>query len=205
MLHEADGALRALLRAGLPGGTAISFAAPDPSMAQTGTVDVFLHRIREDGDARLGWWSEVRNDANRVVERRPAERSYRLWYLLTAWCADVEAEHALLGAALASLAPHDAVPAEHLTGSLAEVTHPVQLRVAPGDQPGPGPEFWAAMGIRPKAVLDVVLTVPLPPAAITDLAERPATIDLGVDGRYRGRPGERTVGGRPARRLRERP
>jgi hypothetical protein len=181
VLHEIDTALRALLRTALPEGTAVRFDTPDRDGA-TPAVNLFLHDVREDLTARAADWAEQRNAAGRLVGRQPPARRYHVHYLVTGWSTDPEAEHALLGIALATLALHDTVPEDHLVGSLREAELAVGLAVAHPDLPATPLEMWTALGIPPRAALDLVVTASLLPALVTDLAEAAARLDLGLAG-----------------------
>lgn len=200
MLHEID----AVLRAALPDGVAVSFATPDASWAAavTGpTVNLFLCRVTEDPRAREGSWTEHRDERGRVVGRQPPPRRYRASYLLTAWDADTEAEHALLGSALTALAGYDMVPAELLGKSLGQ---PVTIDVGHPEL-GSAMPAWDSLGIRPRACLDVVVTVIVVPMPVTDLAEPPDTVDLGIGAPARSMPNGRAPSGvLPRKRVRER-
>ena len=193
-----------MLGAGLPEGTAVSFAAPEGSWApETPTLNAFLSQVHEDLQARVAHWTDLRDDRNRVVGRQPPLRRYRACYVLTAWTAGAEAEHALLGAALGALARYDCVPAEYLSGSLAEAGQPVRLDIASPNEPEPAMDLWSALGIRPRTHLSLVLIVPLVPAVLGDLGTAPATIDLGIAGSPPVSPSQQPANGRPAKRIRE--
>lgn len=203
MLHEID----AVLRAALAGGAAVDFATPDASWAAavTGpTVNLFLCRVTEDPQAREGNWTEHRDGRGRVVGRQPPPRRYRAGYVLTAWDADAEAEHALLGAALGTLTAFDVVPAGLLVGSLGATGQPVTIDVG-HPHLGSAKPAWESLGIRPRAYLDVVVTVVAVPAPVTDLAEAPDTVDLGIGSAPRSAPAGRSANGAaPRKRVQER-
>jgi hypothetical protein len=179
VLHEIDTALRALLRTALPEDTAVRFDPPDPDGA-TPALNLFLHDVREDLSARAANWAEQRNAAGRLVGRQPPARRYHVGYLVTAWSTDTEAEHALLGTALATLALHETLPEEHLVGSLREAEFAIVLAVGHPDFAATPLEMWTALGIPPRAALDLVVTATLLPALVTDLAEAAASLDLGL-------------------------
>ncbi|TDQ01138.1 Pvc16 family protein [Labedaea rhizosphaerae] len=179
MLHDVDTVVRSMLAEALPAGTAVRFDPPDPAWRAGGeAVGALLYRVVEDLAARAAAWSDVRDGNGRVTARVPVSRRYQLTYLLTAWAADVEREHALLGMALAGLGVGTSVPEQHLHGGL----HDVALAVAsPEFAPAPL-DLWSALGIPPRASIELVLTAPVPMPVVTELAPAPAQVDLGIAG-----------------------
>jgi hypothetical protein len=177
VLHNVDAALRSMLAEALPAGTAVRFDPPEPSWrGGADTVGALLYRVVEDITARAAAWSDVRDGDGRVTARVPVERRYRSSYLVTAWAADPAREHALLGAALAGLGAGLTVPAAHL----GEDLHDVEIAVASPEFPGAPMELWSALGVAPRASIEVVLTAPVPAKPVTDLAPAPDQVDLGV-------------------------
>jgi hypothetical protein len=201
VLHETDAALRGLLGQGLPAGTTLRFEAPEPSWGAEGPVlGLLLHRIEEDPAGRVGSATEHRDPSGRLLGRRAPSRRYRTHYLLTGWGPDVTVGHQVLGAALCALSGHETVPPAHLTGSLSRGGRPVTLTVAPPvtDEP-----LWRALGLRPRAALEVRLTVTLVADLDTDLTPAPERVDLGVAGRLPA-PVVAAEPKRPAKRITER-
>jgi hypothetical protein len=206
VLQDADATLRAVLLEGLPKGTALAFATPDQAW-RTGigtgpAVNAYLVQLREDVNSRSAHWTTVYDNEDRALARQDPIRRIRVHYVLTAWAANAEEEHALLGVVLRTLMTGATVPARCLTGSLAGLGDLVTLDVAHPDLAIFPLEAWSALGIPPRAGLDVVLTVPLVPATDRDLARRPDTVDLGVGSRLPGRATPRQPG-RPHRRITE--
>ncbi len=178
MIADVDASLRSLLRAtALDGANAdVVFDPPTrqwSDQAGGSVVDAYLWEIREDLSRRHNDWEAVHNDQGRVTGRRPPLHRYRLRYLLTAWGGTTADEHRLLSAVLSALADEQAIPAEHVSGDLAEEGLPVFLSIAlpaEGDVPPPS-DLWGALGIAPRAALDLVVVAPLPrPAATTAAA-----------------------------------
>jgi len=177
VLEDVDTALRSMLTAALPAGTAVRFDPPEPSWRGE-AVGAFLYRVAEDLSARAAAWSDVRDVTGKVTARVPVSRRYQLTYLLTAWAEDVGREHALLGMALAGLGVGSSVPAQHLPESLPDVA----LAVASPEFPVAPLDLWSALGIPPRASFEVVLTAPMPVPVVTELAPVPDTVDLGLAG-----------------------
>lgn len=178
MIADVDASLRSLLRATALHGTNADVVFNSPTRqwsdhVSSSVVDAYLWEIREDLSRRHNDWEAVHNDEGRVTGRRPPLHRYRLRYLLTAWGGTTADEHRLLSAVLSALADEQAIPAEHVSGDLVDEGLPVFLSVAlpaEGDVPPPS-DLWGALGIAPRAALDLVVVAPLPrPAATTAAA-----------------------------------
>lgn len=182
MLHEIDTALRELLRTAVPEDVTIRFDPPDKSWRGSGVtaLDVFLYGVREDMTGRQTGWTEQRDPRGRVVSRHAPPRRYYVNYLLTAWGDATEDEHRLLGAAMALLAQHEYLPPKFLTGSLGAAEIPVPIAVAHPDFGAASPDLWSALGVPPKASLDLVVCATLVPDLVTNLAPAPRRVELGV-------------------------
>lgn len=184
VFHQLDSALRSLLLGAVAEKTEISFDTPQALWAErvrrTPTINAYLHYVCEDTQARAGSWIERRDTNGRVVAREAPPRQYRVCYMLTAWAADTEREHALLGAALAALAAQETIQPPHLPQNLAESGFPVTITVADPNSPRVGPEIWSALGIPPRGALDLVLGTALVPWLVTELAPPARRIELGV-------------------------
>ena len=209
MLHHLDATLRAVLLAGLPNGTALAFDAPDQTwradQKARPVLNAYLVQLREDIQARTGDWHAVYDERSRMVGRQAPLRRMRAHYVLTAWADSIEDEHALLGAALRVLAAGNEVPRQLVAGSLAEAESPVRIDVAHPDLPTFPIEGWSALGTTPRACLDVVLTVPVGPPVDAELARRPDTVALDVDGSAARPTAVPEQAPRPRRRVTERP
>jgi len=195
VIHDADRSLEAWLGSMLPPGVGVRFDAPDPNWARRPPdrpfVDVFLYDIAEDTDGLTGDSALVREPGGRAVGWQPPVRRYRLSYLLTAWSADVSADHELLGNVVAGCAAAAVIPADSLRGALLEAGLPVQLRCAPPNGI-PGAQGTAstasagtaglclALGLPPRAALALVLVAPVIPAAIVEVAPPARSIDLNM-------------------------
>lgn len=188
MFHEVDRALREWLRSGLPADVLVDFAAPSESLVVRateggGAVNCFMYEISEQPGRAVGNWVGVRARDGAIVGRQPPIRHYQVFYAVTAWAADAEKEHELLGNVLATIALQDTIPLPCLTGSLRAADRPIPVSVADAGLPGIGAELWSALGAAPRTVLNVVVTVPLVPPMVTDLAPRPERVELGAENR----------------------
>jgi hypothetical protein len=178
MIHDVDETLRALIeRDALPGsGVEVAFDAPTKTWAarQNGpVVNVYLYDVREDVERRPGQYEEIRRNVDgrdTVVDRRMPPRLFSLSYLVSAWTQRPEDEHRLLTALLACLLRHPVLPADLLTGSLAEERSPgsgpapIRVTVAlPASKDRSTSDLWGALGGELKPSLDLVVTAPLDP------------------------------------------
>jgi len=78
VIHHVNECLRALLAASAGDDPPeLSFEAPTAAWAAEAghpVLNLFLYDVREHLDARLADWSDLRDDAGRVVGRRPPTR-----------------------------------------------------------------------------------------------------------------------------------
>ena len=192
VIHDVDRSLAAWVGTMLPPGTTVRFDAPDPAWVknppQQPFVDIFLYDIAQDLNGLSTETVLVRDPDGRAVARQPVARRYRLSYLLTAWSADVEVDHEMLGSVIAGCADAAVIPGEFLHGTLAAAGLSVEIRCAPpreADGAGASAAVGAAalcqaFGIPPRAALALVLVVPLIPAPRTDLAPPARSLDLNM-------------------------
>lgn len=167
MIHDVDEVLRALVRrdALSDAQVEIAFDAPNREWVarrNAPTLDLYLYDIREDLQRREVAYEAIRNEQGIVTEHRPPARRFRLSYLVTAWTQRPEDEHRILSAALACFIRNPVLPADLLTGALAEATVPSYLTVAlPPPQDRSLADVWSALGGELKPSLDLVVTAPL--------------------------------------------
>ena len=187
MIAEVDQALGELVRGipGVPKDVDVVFDAPTKDWAarrNAPTVNLYLYDIREDLRRRERGFVESRNDRGIVVSRAPGPRFFKLSYLVTAWTQRPEDEHRLLDWLLRSLLPYDALPAELMTGTLADAGRPVAVTVAlPPPEDRAFADVWSSLGGELKPSLDVVVTVPMSTGVVYE-AGPPVT--AGVRGEF---------------------
>ena len=166
MIQEVDESLRALVkREALNGSKAdVAFDAPTKewsSRRNTPTVDLYLYDIREDLERRETWLQDVRGPSGYTIARRPPPRRFKLSYLVTAWTQRPEDEHRLLSSLLLCFLRHPTMPAEALSGTLADARQPVTLNIAqPPPQDRSISDVWSALGGELKPSLDLVVNAP---------------------------------------------
>src|SRR5262245_41803547 len=103
-------------------------------------------------------------------------------YLLSAWGGGADVEHRMLGAVLTLVPAYDSVPAELLSGTLAERELPVRLRIAQDELAVSVTDVWSSLGQPVRASLTLVVTAPLLPTLVTDLAPPAESLDIGLAG-----------------------
>lgn len=169
MIHDVDESLRNMIVGRVVSRTDVDvvFDAPTKEWAsrRTGpTINAFLYDIREDLGRRDVALQPVRDESGRVVARRPADRRFRLAYLLTAWTQRPEDEHRLLATLLSTFLAVDRVPDDMLAGSLVDAAVPVILQLAlPPPQDRSLSDVWSALGGEMKPSLDLVVVAPIEP------------------------------------------
>jgi hypothetical protein len=125
------------------------------------TIDAFLYDIREDVRRRENGVIERRSEDGTVSTRSRPARYFKLSYLLTAWVQRPEDEHRLLDRLLASFDRLDALPADTLTGSLADIASPVPVSIAlPPPEDRAFADVWSSLGGELKPSLDLVVIAP---------------------------------------------
>ena len=208
MIHEVDSALRALVEREVgTRGAEIVFDAPTRDWAgrrNAPTIDLYLYDIREDLRRReRGLLNEYDDDA-RVVARQLPPRYFKLSYLVTAWTQRPEDEHRLLSSLLTCFLAFDALPAELLTGPLAQMAElnipvPITIALPPPEDRGFA-DVWSALGGELKPSIDVVVSTPVdtgrrypvgPPVTV------PPVVSIGGSGGWP--PREQAGGPRPVR------
>ena len=166
MIHEVDVALRSLIEREATAGTEVEVVFDAPTKDWAGrrnvpTIDVYLYDIREDLRRRERGLINEYDERVRVRARHLPPRHFKLSYLVTAWTQRPEDEHRLLSALLSCFLRHDAIPAEFLTGPLADVGLPVPVTVAlPPPEDRSFADVWSALGGELKPSLDVVISAP---------------------------------------------
>jgi Pvc16 N-terminal domain len=177
MINEVDEALRSLLKAEILNGADVEvvFDAPTREWASRRnkpTIDLYLYDIREDIRRRQTGYVERRNTDGEVEERQELPRFYKLAYLITAWTQRPEDEHRLLSALLACFMMQEIVPETYVPPALTDVGIPVALQIAyPPPENRQVSDVWSSLGGDLKASIDLVVTLPIRPQAMMELAQ----------------------------------
>jgi len=181
MIEELDRSLERWLRAGvpLPSGTAeVLFDAPErdwDARRSTPLVDLFLYSLTPsraraatgvrtfERDGRM-----YRERVNPVVEAR---------YLISVWGGGPGVEHELLGRIVNLLASSKAIPVAHLGDGLREVKPLPTLSLAP-DADTTTTQLWSALGIPPRAGIQLLVETPLGLPGVTPAADPPKVLQF---------------------------
>ncbi|MBW3606294.1 MAG: DUF4255 domain-containing protein [Actinobacteria bacterium] len=203
MLHLLDQALETFLRASLPPELAdldVAFDAPDGEWSATltrPTVNLFLRDVRRNlAERNAGRALRTGGDGRAVWTVPPPRADCR--YLVTAWTAEVDDEHRILGEVLAVLLRTTELTGEHLPEALADVLPRPSLSLAASGDDDQA-DFWSALGGQLKPGLDVTVTTTIDALAGVDAGRPVEQYVVGVvDGSGRSS-SRRVVGGRAAR------
>jgi hypothetical protein len=167
VIADVDEGLRTLIRREALNGVDVDvlFDAPTRDWAarrNTPTLDIYLYDIREDLKWRAYGTVDVKDADGRTTGRGQPPKYFKLSYLVTAWTQRPEDEHRLLSAVLACLLRHPVLPADVLTGVLADEQTQVRLSVAlPPPDERTISEVWNALGGDLKASLEVACLAPI--------------------------------------------
>src|SRR6185295_13912579 len=167
VIQEIDQALRALIRAEAFADRDVEVVFDAPTKEWAGrrnapTVDVYLYDIREDMRRRARGVENEYDGNGRIIGRHLPPRHFKLSYLVTAWTQRPEDEHRLLSALLGAFLRYDALPADMLSGPLAEIGLPVPLTVGlPPPEDRGFADVWSALGGELKPSIDVVVSAPI--------------------------------------------
>lgn len=171
MINALDETLAALLRrefaAGLSDQVQVSFATPDdqfpPQSVTLPAIDLFLYDVRENLELRSNE-TYVERHADGTATRLPPPVRVDFSYLITAWPSESvpdpsEDEHRLLGEVMLVLLRYRTIPEEVLQGVLVGQQPPLPVSsLQPGRLQSLG-EFWQALGGKPKAALNYMVTL----------------------------------------------
>jgi hypothetical protein len=168
--------LKTQLASGLADQVAISFSPPDsefpPATVTLPAIDLFLYDIRENMELRSEPWRHERTSGG--VTRRHASVRIDCSYLVTAWANQGSTtpaydEHRLLSEVMFVLLRYPVLPRALLLGDLrtndAEPLPTATLQ--PGRLQSPA-EFWQAIGGKPKASLNYLVTIAAPAGQVVE-------------------------------------
>jgi hypothetical protein len=126
------------------------------------TLNLFLHDIRENQKLRQAQpaWELEHNPNGTVTQRRKPVR-VDLHYMMTAWAAEAEDEHRLLGRALMALFRFPNLPDELLPESLKQQPVAIPLMVAQYDELRNPTDVWNVLDneMRPAIALTITLAI----------------------------------------------
>ncbi len=142
----------------------ISFEAPDREWSGSiskPTVNVYLYDIRENLQLRGTEWTVTKDDKG-IITRKKTPSRIDLSYLITVWTNDIGDEHRLLWHVLATLFRYPDIPAELLSGRLAEQEYVIRTTTIQPDGLLKNPaDFWSALDNQIKPSINYIVTMPL--------------------------------------------
>ena len=137
----------------------------DPFSPQQTTLDLFLYDVRENMELRSNEPLIERNNGQATISRAPLR--VQCSYLVTAWPVGGGElplqEHRLLSQALQVLSRHPTITAPFLKGSLAGQEPPLPMMTSQTDGLKDPADFWAAIGNKLRASLNVTVTISMQP------------------------------------------
>ncbi|NEQ68638.1 MAG: DUF4255 domain-containing protein [Symploca sp. SIO2D2] len=181
MLEDLDDTLKFLLKKELPKRwkrkVTFSFDLPVEvkiDATDLAAINLFLYDVRDNLELRTSAYSVARqyqsvpNNQVRVTKLPP--KFVDISYLITTFAHDeannigekVEQEHSLLGEVMKVLLLFPQIPEEYLKGSLQGYDLPVYTAFMHQNGTKTLGEYWQAMGGKPKAVLNLTVTMPVP-------------------------------------------
>jgi hypothetical protein len=186
VIDDLDETLRAFLGEMLPPGTPCDFDPPTPEWSEPVkevTANLFLHDVRENHEGQASGWADVRDAAGAVVGFQPPVRRYDFTYLFTVWGASTVEQHLVLGAVLTGLPHHSGIAPAYLAGRLADQGLAVGFRLQAG---GAAADLWSSLHQPARSSLTLLLTAPVVPTLVTEVAPAATSVDLGLEGLARG-------------------
>ncbi|HMG36482.1 MAG TPA: Pvc16 family protein [Blastocatellia bacterium] len=139
----------------------------DPYSPAADTINLFLYDIRENADLRSNEQIVEKKNGQAIVHVAPM-RVY-CCYLVTAWVpglpseTTVMREQLMLSQALRALARFPIIPEEVLQGTgLADQDPLLPMITAQADSSKSSSEFWASVGNKIRASINVNVTISIP-------------------------------------------
>jgi hypothetical protein len=174
MLDDLDQALEQLLIREMPitnGEVDVKFDQPKREWSarlSRPTVNLFLYDVRENQKLRQAQplWDVLPNPDGTVTRRRKPVR-LDLHYMLTAWAAEPDDEHRLLGRALMALFRYSHLPEELVPESLGRQPAPLSFLVAQYDELRNPTDVWNVLDNEMRPGIALVITLALDPYAPT--------------------------------------
>jgi hypothetical protein len=172
MLDDLDQALEQLLIREMPitnGEVDVKFEQPKREWSariSRPTVNLFLYDVRENQKLRQAQplWDVLPNPDGTVTRRRKPVR-LDLHYMLTAWAAEPDDEHRLLGRALMALFRFSHLPEELVPESLGRQPAPLSFLVAQYDELRNPTDVWNVLDNEMRPGIALVVTLALDPYA----------------------------------------
>lgn len=181
MIDALDTSLERFLRRVVPletGQVDVVFGAPDrdwSAQRSRPTVGLFLHSVTPaHSRAKSGIRQTTDADA---IRRTPIVPVMALRYMITVWVAEPADEHRLLGGVLRTLASTRRLPDQDLEPEVRALGTLPELSLV-GEKDAPLMDLWSALGVSPRASIDLTVYVPAGAPVPTETAPPPTEVDL---------------------------
>ena len=202
MIDALDRSLESFLRRVVPLETSqvdVVFGAPDKDWSAQRArpaVGMFLHSIAPAPSRAAAGVRTIRTGTE--IERARNLPIMALRYLITVWVADASDEHRLLGQVLRSLALHNSLPERDREPELRDLGGNITLSLI-GEAERTVFEMWTALGVSPRAAIDLTVYMPAGAPSVSETAEPPKRLELGTSDQ--NEPGRRSSRGWVAGRI----
>jgi hypothetical protein len=181
MIDALDASLERFLRRTVPLETSqvdVVFGAPDrdwSAQRSRPTVGLFLHSVNP-AHSRSKTGVRQTQEAD-VIKRIAVVPVMALRYMITVWVAEPADEHRLLGGVLRTLSSTRRLPAEDLEPEVLALAALPELSLV-GEKDAPLMDLWSALGVSPRASIDLTVYVPAGPPIVTETAAPPSAMGL---------------------------
>jgi hypothetical protein len=170
MIDDLDQVLRQLLIREIPianGEVDIVFDQPSREWSarlSRPTINLFLYDVRENQKLRQAqpMWEVERQTQNNTTRRRAPVRA-DLHYMITAWAAEPEDEHSLLGRTWMALLRYPYLPRELLPEPLHDQPVPIPVLVAQYQELRDPAEVWQVLDNEMRPALACTITLAIDP------------------------------------------
>jgi hypothetical protein len=184
VIDALDTSLERFLRRVVPlemGQVDVVFGAPDrdwSAQRSRPTVGLFLHSVNPAfSRAKAGVKQTTEADS---IKRAVVVPVMALRYMVTVWVADPFDEHRLLGGVLRTLAATRRLPEQDLEPEVKMLGALPELSLV-GEKDAPLMDLWSALGVSPRASIDLTVYVPAGPPVPTDTAAPPTEVILDTE------------------------
>ena len=187
MLHVLNQCLEAFFRSEVPLPSAdvdVSFQTPDSewsSKLTRPTVSLYLHEVRRSPQRAVT--GTVTRNVNGVHTRDMLAPFIRVRYAISVWTNEATDEHRVLGSLLSLVATAGSLPPAFLQSPLDQLGNNVELTLA-GDDSQTGFSLWGALGVPPRAAVELIVVLPVSSPATRVVPAPPTSVGLGVADRH---------------------
>ena len=168
MIADLDETIRQLLIRDIPinhGEIDVKFDQPKREWSarlSKPTINLYLYDMRENHLLRKNQMERIRHTGRKVTEQRSPVR-LECTYMMTAWAAEPEDEHRLMGRALQALFRHPYLHPETLHGKLKRQRYKIPAQLARHDKLTNPAELWSALDNELRPSISFILTLALNP------------------------------------------